>query len=212
MSSSNKSKFCWFYKKYFCNSKLQSEQPIMQKVKLALKMVEKNLETSNILFNNSFRSKSDEFFDVKLLSEEKKKRKDTNDDEDEDEYGVKEYVADILLNPEFQTSPGSPNFLSTFKRMSNSLISIAAFRFIFHWASKYYFSNFFLSQQMMLKLWTFHLVCVWVEEWQFERFFIRELPLLRPKRLLRFALTALTKTFLNLTFKVKVQSFILTSN
>jgi hypothetical protein len=104
----------------------------MQKVKLALKMVEKNLETSNILFNNSFRSKSDEFFDVKLLSEEKKKRKDTNDDEDEDESGVKEYVADILLNPEFQTSPGSPNFLFTFKRMSNFLISIAAFRFIFH--------------------------------------------------------------------------------
>ena len=82
----------------------------MLKVKLALKMVERNLETSNILFNNCYRSKSDEFFNEKLISEDKKekKKKVANEDEDDDDEfsDVKEYVAEILLDPEFLTSPG----------------------------------------------------------------------------------------------------------
>ena len=83
----------------------------MQKVKLALKMVEKNLATSNILFNNCYRSKNDEFFNEKLISEEKKEKKkvaNDDDEDDDDEFGdIKEYVAEILLDPEFLTSPGS---------------------------------------------------------------------------------------------------------
>ena len=97
----------------------ESDQPIFQKVKLALKMVENNLnlDSSNILFNNTFRSKPEEFLDEKLVKEEFKKLKktptkrptqndDDDDDEDFDDAPFKEYTAEILLDPEFQKSSG----------------------------------------------------------------------------------------------------------
>ena len=106
------SKFLFDYPIIFRSGE-ESENPISKKVKFALKMVEKNLDTSNILLDNTFRSKSDEFLDVKLLQKERKKSKsskkvrhDDDDDDDEDDGEVKEYAAEILLDPEFQTAPG----------------------------------------------------------------------------------------------------------
>ena len=91
----------------------ESEQPILEKVKLALSLVESNLATSNILFNNMFRSKQEEFLDEKLLMEHKrtpmaKSKREIDEDDEEyfDDSLVKEYSAEILLDPEFQKSSG----------------------------------------------------------------------------------------------------------
>ena len=117
------SKFLFDYPIVF-QSGPESEQPILEKVKLALKMVENNLnlESSNILFNNTFRSKADEFLDEKLVKEEFKKLKktptkrqtdDDDDDDDLDDAPVKEYTAEILLDPEFQKASGKINFVNS---------------------------------------------------------------------------------------------------
>ena len=112
-----KSKFLLDYPIVF-QSGPESDQPIFQKVKLALKMVENNLnlDSSNILFNNTFRSKPEEFLDEKLVKEEFKKlnktptKRPTEPDDEDDDYlddaPVKEYTAEILLDPEFQKASG----------------------------------------------------------------------------------------------------------
>lgn len=96
----------------------QTEQNIVKKMKIALKMIEQNLDTSNILFDNTYRSKTDEFLDVKLILKECKQSKtpkkgskvskdvDISEDED-DEKTVKEYNAEILIDPEFPKAAGN---------------------------------------------------------------------------------------------------------
>ena len=108
------SKFLFDYPIIFKSGE-ESDQPIMKKIKIALNMVERNLDSSNILLNNTYRSKMDELLDEKLLAEEAKSKKKNvsktredfdDDDEDYDEALVKEYQAEILLDPEFTTAPG----------------------------------------------------------------------------------------------------------
>jgi len=142
------SKFLFDYPIIFRSGE-DSDNPISKKVKFALKLVEKNLDTSHILFDNTFRSKNDEFLDEKLLQKESKKSKsskksrhddDDDDDDEEDEGEVKEYSAEILLDPEFQTAPGnsiaiqksiSPTFYALRSQNRKNVLSRNQFLFAF---------------------------------------------------------------------------------
>jgi hypothetical protein len=118
------SKFLFDYPIIFKSGE-ETEQPILKKIKIALSMVERNLDSSNILLNNTYRSKMDELLDEKLLAEEAKSKKKNvskahedldDDDEDYDDAVVKEYQAEILLDPEFTPAPGLDNFISLNKK------------------------------------------------------------------------------------------------
>lgn len=120
-----KSKFLFDYPIIFKAGE-DSDQPIVRKVKTALNMVEKNLESANILFENTFRSKEDELLDEKLIAKlnvskrsnpKSSKNDEGDDDDDEEDSKAKEYIAEILLDPQFQSPPDDVEVVEVSSRM-----------------------------------------------------------------------------------------------